>query len=48
MAKKRKKSTKKKAKSSGLMPTKVIEKHARALGRNKRALGIYKSVLGLS
>ena len=31
---------------AGQMPTKVIESHARRLGRNPRALGIYKRVLG--
>jgi hypothetical protein len=39
---------KKSSGGSGKMPEKVIEKHARALGRNKRALGIYKRVLKLS
>jgi hypothetical protein len=31
----------------GRMPIKVIESHARRLGRNPRALAVYKRVLGL-
>ena len=30
----------------GRMPIKVIERHARRLGRNPRALAVYKRVLG--
>jgi hypothetical protein len=50
---KKKRITKKKARKhsvfskGGLMPEAVIAKHARKLGRNPRALRIYKQVLGL-